>query len=249
MCCCRKKKNRYPTTGEFEGEEIEKNNKHWDGVNDDMNELIEKTMDVSLIFHELSILRMVSRLLLDEKQLELADITSLHIFRKEKEKEKNKHDGESERLRYSEKDKKKRKSISKKEAARRSTLKCIKDIRERGEREGEKQHGEKTDYTIVEAWNGLKLGVLEEKTAQKEEPRDDLDDMNLRGETKKGKIEMQEVKSNRMEVWKEMGDVGVKVKEEQDLVFSKPQNMRSNELNKDDQMDDPSRNNIFQPDN
>ena len=244
VCCCRKKKNRYPTTGEFEGEEIEKNNKHWDGVNDDMNELIEKTMDVSVIFHELSILRVVSRLLLDEKQLELAYITSLHLFRKEKEKEESneesKDQGQSDRFGHKENDKKRNKSINRLAEAKRSTIRRMKDIRERVEREGGNNLvGQNADSMILEAVNEMKLGLLEAGV------RDEIMDQNRRpGETEHDNLGMKDMDNNRMEILGGIGEMEDKAIEGHQINIANREDARSANFNEYGQIHDAPN---FQP--
>ena len=91
-----KKKNQYPdikVDNENDEKEVQEHNKYWDGVIEDAVDLVERTIDITFLFKELSKVRVLANALLDESQTELSPISSLMMYRKEKEKE----EGEKEK--------------------------------------------------------------------------------------------------------------------------------------------------------
>ncbi len=82
---CRKKK-KYPEVVHDEDRNIDEQHTFWDGLRDDAAEMVESSIDLSVLFKEICAIRVIANLLLDDKQKEMVTLASFYEFRINKSK-------------------------------------------------------------------------------------------------------------------------------------------------------------------
>ena len=92
---CRKK-NRYPDIVHEKDQHLDEHINFWDDLRDDAVEMVESSIDLSVLFKEICAIRVIANLLLDDKQKEMITLASFYEFRiKKQQEEEEKSSGKS----------------------------------------------------------------------------------------------------------------------------------------------------------
>ena len=159
---CKKKK--YNEVSKQVDSDIQKHNKYWNDLGEEAVEMVESSIDLAVLFHEICKIRVIANLLLDDKQKEMITLASFYQFKNAKEAKED-----SERSKQED-------SSTQMKNERKKRAKAYYEIKHRLSKKPETQTGEnatesdqqlesrlarKIDEEIVKAYKELKLDAFQ----------------------------------------------------------------------------------------